>query len=91
VVLAVSGQGDDLDQALAALEEALATTEDAVERARQLSNLGLALQERYDRLGDLADLERAGSKGPPATPARGERPRSLQDAGPDHGASHGSQ
>lgn len=26
---------------------------------RQLSNLGLALQERYDQLGDLADLERA--------------------------------
>jgi CHAT domain-containing protein/tetratricopeptide (TPR) repeat protein len=54
-----SGQADDLDRALAALEEALATAEDAVERARQLSNLGLALQERYDRLGDLADLERA--------------------------------
>jgi CHAT domain-containing protein/tetratricopeptide (TPR) repeat protein len=54
-----SGQEDDLDQALAALEEALATAKDAVERARQLSNLGLALQERYDRLGDVADLERA--------------------------------
>jgi hypothetical protein len=54
------GRPADLDDAIAAFADAVAdAVEDDVDRPSYLSGLGAALGLRYERLGDVADLDRA--------------------------------